>query len=133
MDPFARSFSRTMTLAADTSHLAEVRRFVEQAAADAGLLDERVFDVKVAVSEACANAVEHAGDAVESLTVDATLDTATLTFVVSDAGVFRPPVLHRRSARNLGLGLPLMVALMDEVRFTRGAAGGTVVSLSVQL
>jgi len=39
----------------------DVRKFVEEVGAECALDLERVFDLKVAVSEACANVVEHAG------------------------------------------------------------------------
>lgn len=128
-----RGFPRAIELKADSAELAEVRRFVEEAAQDAGLQTERIFDLKVAVSEACANAVEHAGRDSDTFSVEATLEVNKLTFVVSDSGVFRPPVLPRQTSQNLGLGLPLMVALMDEVQFCRAPGGGTMVKLGVLL
>ena len=117
---------------AQTSKLAEVRRFVEQVAAETTLDLERVFDLKVAVSEACANVVEHAGDSNPALEVSARLCPPRLTFVITDNGLFRPPSTAR-GARNRGLGLPLMLTLMDEVNFVRLPGGGTEVSLSVLL
>jgi len=117
---------------AQTSNLSEVRRFVEQVAAETALDLERVFDLKLAVSEACANAVEHAGDDNPALEVSARLCPPRLTFVVTDNGLFRPPSLGR-AAQNRGLGLPLMLTLMDEVNFVRLPGGGTEVSLSVLL
>jgi len=47
--------------------------------------------------------------------------------------LFHPPSPPRENANNRGLGLPLMVALMDEVSFARIPGGGTAVSLSVLL
>lgn len=41
------------------------------------------------------------------------------------------PSMPRETRQKLGLGLPLMVALMDEVRFAKAPQGGTIVSLSV--
>jgi len=118
---------------ADTSHLADVRSFVEQVATELALDFERVFDLKVAVSEACANALEHAGCGAAQLEVSASVQAERLTFVVSDAGLFRPPAAARAEIGSRGLGLPLMVTLMDEVSFCHAPEGGTRVSLSVQL
>ena len=118
---------------AEAAQLAHVRQFVEEIAREAHLDRERMFDLKVAVCEACANALEHACNQSAFLEVCAYLDEERLTFVVTDRGVFRRarascgPVLRR------GLGLPLMVALMDEVVFARTPEGGTQVSLSVAL
>jgi serine/threonine-protein kinase RsbW len=126
-------FDRVITVKAETSHLAEIRRFVEEVATEVALDLERVFDLKVAVSEACANALEHAGCESTLLEVCARRQAERLTFIVTDRGLFRPPSPPRGHHRNRGLGLPLMVALMDEVSFTRAPGGGTTVSLSVVL
>ncbi|MBN1630653.1 MAG: ATP-binding protein [Thermoleophilia bacterium] len=111
----------------------EVRRFVEEVATEVALDSERVFDLKVAVSEACANVVEHSGCASVPLEVRAHVHAERLTFSITDRGCFRPPNPSRQAYGNRGLGLPLMVALMDEVSFVRSPDGGTRVSLSVLL
>lgn len=127
------TFHRVIRVKAETSRLAEIRRFVEEAATEAALDLERTFDCKVAVSEACANAVEHAGGHALPLEISARLQARRLTFVVSDNGPFRTLSATREDTRNRGLGMPLMVALMDEVNFARAPGGGTTVSLSVLL
>lgn len=124
---------RTIRVKAETARLSEIRQFVEEVALEAALDTERVFDLKVAVSEACANAVEHAGCEAVPLEVCARLQARCLTFTVTDTGLFHPPSPTRESFHNRGLGLPLMVALMDEVSFARAPGGGTTVSLSVLL
>src|SRR4030042_1071440 len=116
-----------------TARLADIRGCVEEVAAEVALDVERVFDLKVAVSEACANAVEHAGCEMLPLEVSARLHSRRLTFVVTDNGLFRPPSVTRDDFGNRGLGLPLMVTLMDEVTFARIPEAGTRVSLSVLL
>ncbi len=128
-----RDFDRMIRVKAETSRLADIRRFVEEVAGQVTLDMERTFDLKVAVSEACANAVEHAGSQNVPLEVCARVRARRLTFVVTDTGPFRPPSAPRENPQNRGLGLPLMVALMDEVSFTRAPGGGTTVSLSVLL
>jgi serine/threonine-protein kinase RsbW len=116
-----------------TDNLAEVRRFVGQVAAEAALDLERAFDLKVAVSEACANAMEHSGCEAAPLGVSAQLSSGRLTFVITDNGLFLPPSFARDGFGSRGLGMPLMVTLMDEVTFTRTPNGGTKVTLSVLL
>jgi serine/threonine-protein kinase RsbW len=116
-----------------TARLADIRKFVEQVAAEVSLEEERVFDLKVAVSEACANACQHAGCQSLPLEVSASLQSHRLTFVVTDSGLFHPPSASRDQLGNRGLGLPLMVTLMDEVTFSRLPCGGTRVTLSVSL
>lgn len=119
-------------MAPEPVRLAEIRRFVEEVALEAALSAERVFDLKVAVSEACANAVEHSGGQHAPLVVCALTFHDRVVFEISDGGDFRMPGASRRSGRDdRGLGLPLMVALMDEVRIAKTRGGGTNVSLSL--
>lgn len=133
MDALGRDLHRAITVKAETAQLAQVRRFVEEVAGELALDLERVFDLKVAVSEACANAVEHAGSGAVSLEVCARKQAERLTFTVTDSGYFHPPSPRWDGVNSRGLGLPLMVALMDEVTFVRAPGGGTRVSLSVLL
>ena len=128
-----RERSRVIKVKAETAELGQVRRFVEEVAVEAALDEEKMFDLKVAVSEACANAMEHSGCEAVFLEVRAKIQTDRLTFIVTDSGLFRPPCPPRQSVANRGLGLPLMVALMDEVHFARAPGGGTKVSLSLFL
>ena len=126
-----RECAWSLCVDAATARLAEVRRFVEAVAGEAALDPERAFDCKVAVSEACANAVEHAGCESTPLEISAHLDQLRLTFVITDTGLFRPPSPARNDFGSRGLGLPLMVTLMDEVTFAKTTKGGTQVTLSV--
>lgn len=123
-----------ISVASEPVRLAEIRRFVEEVGLEAALDPERIFDLKVAVSEACANAVEHSGGQHAPLVVCALLHSDRVVFEISDGGDFRVPGAMRRSGRDdRGLGLPLMVALMDEVRIAKTRGGGTNVSLSLFL
>jgi anti-sigma regulatory factor (Ser/Thr protein kinase) len=125
------AFGRTIKIKPETARLAEVRRFVEDAATEFGLDAEKVFDLKVAVSEACANAVEHASPETSPVEISVFHGAGRLTFVVTDNGRFHTPAPDRSNGNHRGLGLPLMVALMDEVSFCRAPGGGTTVSLSI--
>lgn len=121
------------TLSPDHGGLRGVREFVAEVAARAGLDEDRIFDLKVAVSEACANAVQHA-DEERALDVCARLEPERLVFEITDAGDFRLPRRGSDGVRtNRGIGLPLMVALTDEVRFHKLPTGGTMVSLALLL
>ncbi len=122
---------RAIRVKPETARLVEIRRFVEEVAVGVGLDAEKIFDLKVAVSEACANAVEHAGSKTPLLEVSAFRSAGRLTFTVTDNGAFRTPTPGRREDDNRGLGIPLMVALVDDVTFSRVPGGGTTVSLSV--
>lgn len=117
---------------AEPERLGEIRRFVEEVGGEIGLDAGRVFDLKVAVSEACANAVEHSGGTHAPLELCAWFHPDRLVFEIADSGDFRVPQAERAArADRRGLGLPLMVALMDEVRICKTPGGGTNVKLSL--
>lgn len=125
---------RRISVEALPAKLAEIRRFVEEIATEVKLDASRVFDLKVAVSEACANAVEHSGGTHAPLEVCAWFHPDRLVFEINDSGDFRLPRVERGPlAESRGLGLPLMVALTDELRICKLPAGGTAVTLSVFL
>ena len=113
---------------ADLTSLAAIRAFVEKWALELDLPEEKIFRIKVAVSEACANAIEHS-----TIQSDLTLwvwnRDGRFTVDLWHAGVFQ--VKMRQDQENRGMGLPLMVACADEVSFAALPEGGTRVSLSV--
>ena len=126
------SYCRTIEVDSVPRSLAEVRRFVDDVSNDLGLSEEHSYDLKVAVSEASANAIEHSGGA-DILQVCATRFSDRLTIDVVDAGNFRLSNRQSGAPQHRGLGLPLMVALMDEVRVYRNEQGGTTVALTIFL
>lgn len=115
----------------ELDRLADARRLVEEISREARLDEERAYNLKVAVSEACANAIEHSGSQ-DEISICAWLLDDRLLIEIKHPGEFR---LARAGTGNShrGLGLPLMVALMDEVTINRTPEGGTTVSLSLFL
>lgn len=112
--------------------LALIRQFVEEVAAATPLGKSGTFDLKVAVSEASANAIEH-GLGEGDLEVSAKRDRGRLTITVSQPGAFRPRVHGDPTRAHRGMGLPLMMALTNRLTVTRPRSGGTSVSLSMFL
>jgi anti-sigma regulatory factor (Ser/Thr protein kinase) len=125
-------------------HLALVRLVVTAAATVDGRLSERrMDDLRLAVSEACANAVDAlAATGVPApivLRVELSGDDVAVT-VIDRAGGFEPTALQpipgvtepERLGHERGLGIPLMQSLSDEVTFTR-TAEGTEVRLAVRV
>jgi anti-sigma regulatory factor (Ser/Thr protein kinase) len=96
-----------------------LRRWLEQAAAT----DADVHAIVMACSEACTNAIEHAGAAPdETIQFEAVLQNGDVDVVVSDRG-------HRREGRppsDQGRGLELIDALMDDVRLETTPEGTTI-------
>ncbi len=123
--------------------LAEVRFLLSKALADDGhLSSRRLEDLRLAVSEACANAVDaqlRAGsDAPLRVVIDASASGVVVT-VTDHAGGFDPDEVDPippatdpgRLRHERGLGLPLMRSLVDELTFTR-TGDGTIVRLVVR-
>jgi len=95
----------------------------ELLAIDPELLD----DLKTAVSEACNNVVLHAyGDEPGPMAVRMFVFDDRILVTVEDQGVGLPP---ESADRTEGIGLSVIRALADEVRFVQGSDGGTRVEM----
>jgi serine/threonine-protein kinase RsbW len=132
-----------LEIPARRDHLALVRLVVSGAAAIERLVPERrLEDLRLAVSEACANAVDAQlkADGDVPLQVDIELDEAWVAVTVTDhAGGFEVAEVEaipgatdpQRLGYERGLGIPLMRSLVDEVTFT-ATGDGTAVRLVVR-
>jgi serine/threonine-protein kinase RsbW len=127
------SHCRTLSVGAEARNLRAIRAFVEEVAASARLDVDRGYDLKVAVSEACANAVEHSGSEHRPLQVCATTYTDRLVIEIANGAHFRVNPAGGGPPVERGLGLPLMVAMVDEVRFVNTPDRGTLVRLTMLL
>src|SRR5436853_2874201 len=104
------------------------------ASTDATLSDDQVDDLKIAVSEACTNAIE-AHDAIateERVLLKCWSDDSGLRVTIEDRGPgFDPTTLPDHppptdpDGRNFerGLGIPLIRALVDEVEISSSTSG----------
>ncbi|UQX02073.1 ATP-binding protein [Streptomyces sp. RerS4] len=110
----------------------------------AGVDPDISFDLSVALSEACANAVEHGGraparevpDETGAYHVTAYLDGDRCRIEVADSGPGFPPATvarHRPSLAEHGRGLNLIEELADHVRFRNRPGRGAVVSFDKML
>ena len=106
------------TFPALPSALYEVRKFLREEAERAGLSASSSNDVVLAASEACANAVLHSGSAEMGVTWHHEEDCVEVT--VQDEGVFLRRVPIPELDRTSGHGIPMMMALMDEVSVQEG-------------
>jgi Anti-sigma regulatory factor (Ser/Thr protein kinase) len=87
-------------------------------------------DLKIAVSEACANVVMHAypnTDGPMRITIER--DADRLVVLVADHGVGMTPRVDSPGA-GLGLGLPLIAAISDEVQVRSPNEGPTEVRMT---
>jgi anti-sigma regulatory factor (Ser/Thr protein kinase) len=87
-----------------------------------GLGDQRVSDVKLAVTEAVTNVVRHAYTRKEPGQVIATADVDghSLRIVIADTG---RGMVSRSDNSGLGLGLPLIARLADNIDVVSKASG----------
>jgi anti-sigma regulatory factor (Ser/Thr protein kinase) len=89
--------------------------------------------MKIAVTEACANAVMHAyGDGDGPLEIEMNTDGTLLTVSVRDRGLGFKPLPAGDEHGPLGFGLALIASLSDAFAIT-GGAGGTEVLMTFQL
>jgi serine/threonine-protein kinase RsbW len=102
----------------------ELRAAVDRVAQASGLDPNESFDIKLAATEAVTNALKGTP---ESHTVDVRVagheDSVEIEIV--DHGVFSPvrAALHRGPEAESGRGLPIILALVDEVEFAQTGSG----------
>jgi anti-sigma regulatory factor (Ser/Thr protein kinase) len=107
--------SLELRVADDPTAVARLRGTLAQVAEEAGLSDEASFELRLASTEAVANALRHPeGPGTADVTVRA--DETGVEVEVVSPGPFR---LRADSDTERGRGLPLMVALSDEAEFLR--------------
>lgn len=118
-----------LTLLADPESVVLARQMVRGLVDFLGWDDASRNDVSIAVTEACTNAVQHAyPEGIGEYVVRAWVDDERLVVAVRDEGQGITPRVETASA-GLGLGLPLMLAIGDEVTFSSDAHGATEVRL----
>jgi anti-sigma regulatory factor (Ser/Thr protein kinase) len=107
---------REHSINADLSRLKEARDFAERAGLEFGLEGESLYMVKLAMSEAVTNAIQHGSSARSDPIRLAVLEEGgALVFEVQDTGHFVPRVRRRGEVPERGRGLDFMRQLMDDV------------------
>lgn len=107
---------REHSISADLARLKEARDFAEAAALELGLDAKACYQVKLALSEAVTNAIQH-GSASPSAPVRILVsqEPGALVFEVLDTGRFVPRVRRRGEMPESGRGLEFMRLMMDSV------------------
>jgi anti-sigma regulatory factor (Ser/Thr protein kinase) len=112
-----------LCLPADPQVLAQVRRVIRRWLRNRGARDHAIAEITLAVSEACANAIEHAySPAPAEFHLQASASDGEVRIVVSDAGRWRTT-----RGRDRGRGLAIIDAAMDEREINRSAIGTEIV------
>jgi serine/threonine-protein kinase RsbW len=131
-DGFGR---QEMTIKADLSRLAEVRRFTERACRAFGFPVDVCFQIKLAMSEAVANAIEHGSTTPDDpIRLQVVEEGDALAFYVSDGGTFiDPSMLYDHGLWDeRGRGLGFIELLMDDIAINPSPEG-TVIRFAKRL
>jgi len=123
----------------DLGNLARIAQFVSERALEAGFTESQVFDIQMAVDEACTNVMEHAygGRPDGQVCVSCHLESDDFVVCVCDSGapfdpasVPDPDVSSPLEERAIGgLGLFFMQKLMDAVEFSSDPIEGNRVTM----
>jgi stage II sporulation protein AB (anti-sigma F factor) len=115
---------RERSIRADLAWLKEARDFAARAAMEFGLSSDACYQVKLAVSEAVTNAIQHGSDSPEApVSITITPEPGALVFEVVDTGRFVPRVTRRGDMPESGRGLEFMRLMMDQVDLHPGDEG----------
>lgn len=122
------------------SSLNEIRDYYTQAAKEADLDNQSIYDIQLAVDEAAANIIDHAygGEGKGEIECSYNVLPAGLEVIMRDhgqpfnPGEVEPPDLKKdiRHRKQGGLGLHFMKTLMDSVEFTFNGRGGNVLKMT---
>jgi anti-sigma regulatory factor (Ser/Thr protein kinase) len=115
---------REHSIRADLARLKEARDFAERAAMEFGLSSEACYQVKLAISEAVTNAIQHGSSSSDApVHISVSEEPAALVFEVIDTGRFVPRVSRGGQMPESGRGLEFMGLMMDEVDLHPGDDG----------
>ena len=120
---------RARCFAAHPESLSEARTFVRELGEDLRLLERTIDELTLAVSEACGNAVAHSDSLLVLVSWQARQGEVEVQ--VKDDGIFERRIPIPQLADEGGLGIPLMMALVDEFAIRQGTpeSPGTLVKL----
>jgi serine/threonine-protein kinase RsbW len=115
---------REHQITADLGRVKEARDFAARVAGEFGFDADRRYEVKLAVSEAVTNAIQHGSSSPrDRVRIVATEEAGALVFEVVDSGRFVPRVMRRGDMAESGRGLEFMRLMMDEVDLRTGLEG----------
>jgi anti-anti-sigma factor len=130
-------WERRLRVRARVEEMSRLRSEVCDLVAPTGLDEGALFDLKVAVGEALANAVRHGSPGGESdeveITVTVLADRVVVCVQDKGAGFDGAPTAGDDVYASGGRGIMFMRALMDRVEFSANEDGGTVVRLTKRL
>jgi len=116
--------NRDYQICADLACVKQARDFAEQVAIEFGFDPELRYQLKLAMSEAVTNAIQHGSRSPkDKVWIEAIDENGALAFYVRDTGRFVPRVRRGGDLPESGRGLEFMRRLMDEVDLQPGNDG----------
>lgn len=125
-----------LCLPGEAQTVGKARRMAAAALSELGVTEECVEEIRLAISEACSNVIEHADDDDEyEVRLEVRDDVCEIKVIDTGHGFDGDSLRHEfppaESAR--GRGIALMHALMDHIQFDSQPERGTVVHLAKTL
>ena len=115
---------RDLSIDADLRWLHRAREWAASAAQEFGFEEGGCYQVKLAMSEAVANAIQHGSrSAQDTVQISARERDGALVFEVRDTGSYVTPEAPPAELAERGRGLALVGLVMDEVDLEPGAEG----------
>ena len=115
---------RDLSIDADVRRVREAREWAASAARDFGFQHDDCYQVKLAVSEVVANAIQHGSSGPEDpIRITIRAAEGALVFEVLDTGVFVGADEAAGEMSERGRGLELVALMMDEVELAPGEKG----------
>lgn len=124
--------SDTLLITSEFARIREARRWATDHAARAGLSEQDVWAVELALGEALANVIRHAygGREGEEIRIALTIDAERLVLEIRDsAAPFARDIVPSEpldTVRTGGYGLHLIDELMDDILYTAADNGGLI-------
>ena len=129
----AHELDRELWLRAERASASVAREFAGDAAQDLGCDRAATEALRLGITEAVANAVEHGAPCDNGLiSVSLYIEAGCLTTEIRDCGDFKAARQPANLLEERGRGLPLMFAVMDHVEID-SVPGQTVVRLAKRL
>jgi len=124
-----------ITINSKMAEVAQLRRWLREILTPTGTAEETIYDLELAVTEACTNIIAHAYGMRDGneIIVSAVIAPRRITLTIRDFGKpfrpeqYQPPDLS--VPHEAGYGIYLIHALMDDVSYDIKAEGGTALTL----
>jgi serine/threonine-protein kinase RsbW len=129
----------SLTLPRDALTVPVVRRLVKAAMVELGVVPQDISDVALAVTEACANVIEHSSDTEDEYRIEIVVSDRSCDIRIIDTGrgfdaaSLDGSSLHGDLQAERGRGIRMMRALVDSAVFASRPEEGTVVHLEKAL